>query len=73
MISNTEPILLIYSTGHIRVKVYLRRGPGDHSSRRAGMQVFLAGAMQSAARSGRFSGAVRIAGPKLGLQAKDMQ
>src|SRR5713226_10295857 len=27
MISNTDSILLVYSTGHIRVKVYTNRGP----------------------------------------------
>src|SRR3989454_11650170 len=58
MISNTDPILLVYSTEHIRVKVYSGRGPrrrfqsacGDAAS-----DAFLAGAIQSAARSGRFS------------------
>ena len=29
MISNTDPTLFIYSTGHMLVKVYIRGGRGD--------------------------------------------
>jgi len=51
-------MLFIYFIEHIRVKAYLGRGPGNSFSRRPGMHRpmrFLAGAIQSAARSGRFS------------------
>src|SRR5215831_7238697 len=37
MISNTDPTLFVYSTQHIRVKVYTA-GPGNRFSRGAGMQ-----------------------------------
>src|SRR5437016_14526499 len=56
MISNTDSMLLIYSTGHIRVKVYKGREPRQRFQSWCGdapSDAFLAGAIQSAARSGR--------------------
>ncbi|PYS21161.1 MAG: hypothetical protein DMG11_28435 [Acidobacteria bacterium] len=57
MISNTDSILLIYPTEHIRVKVY--KGLGAQATVSVGgdapSDAFLAGAIQSAARSDRFS------------------
>src|SRR5882724_549949 len=56
MISNTDSILLVYSTEHIRVKVYKGRGPRQRFQSARGdapSDAFLAGAIQSAARSGR--------------------
>ena len=56
MISNTDSMLLIYSTGHIRVKVYKGREPRQRFQSACGdarSDAFLAGAIQSAARSGR--------------------
>src|SRR2546428_12760105 len=58
MISNTDPILLVSSTEHIRVKVYSGKGPRRRFQSACGdapSDAFLAGAIQSAARSGRFS------------------
>src|SRR5436309_3221736 len=58
MISNTGSTLLVYSTEHIRVKVYTGRGPRQRFQSACGdapSDAFLAGAIQSAARSGRFS------------------
>src|SRR6266403_4079392 len=58
MISNTDSTLLVYSTEHIRVKVYIGKGAQATVSvgvRDAPSDAFLAGAIQSAARSGRFS------------------
>jgi hypothetical protein len=56
MTSNTDSTLFIYSTEHIRVKGYLTGAPRNGFSWRAGTpsDAFLAGAIQSAARSGRF-------------------
>src|SRR6266852_1467804 len=56
MIANTDSILLVYSTEHIRVKVYKGRGPRQRFQSSCGdapSDAFLAGAVQSAARSGR--------------------
>src|SRR6266852_5919281 len=56
MISNTDSILLVYSAEHIRVKVYKGRGPSQRFQSACGdapSDAFLAGAIQSAARSGR--------------------
>src|SRR6266478_427553 len=56
MISNTDSIPLVYSTEHIRVKVYKGRGPRQRFQSACGdapSDAFLAGAVQSAARSGR--------------------
>src|SRR5258708_29955613 len=39
MISNTDSMLFVYSTEHIRVKVYLGRARGNGFSRRAGQQL----------------------------------
>src|SRR5436309_13345159 len=58
MISNTGSTLLVYSTEHIRVKVYTGRGPRQRFQSACGdapSDAFLTGAIQSAARSGRFS------------------
>src|SRR6476646_10878150 len=59
-----DSMLLIYATEHIRVKVYLRRATGNGFRRRAGMPVrcVLECAVQSAARSGRFSVEARAKG-----------
>jgi hypothetical protein len=54
MISNTDSTLLVYSTEHIRVKVYTGKGAQATVSvgvRDAPSDAFLAGAIQSAARS----------------------
>src|ERR1700730_13954306 len=56
MISNTDSILLVYSTEHIRVKAYTGRGPRQRFQSACGdapSDAFLAGAIQRAARSGR--------------------
>src|SRR5467141_3469415 len=56
MISNTDSMLFVYSTGHIRVKVYKGRGPRQRFQSACGdapSDAFLAGAIQSAARSRR--------------------
>src|SRR5712664_711110 len=68
MISNTDSMLLIYSTEHIRVKVYKGREPRQRFQSACGdapSDAFLAGAIQSAARSGRFSieAGTRVAAP----------
>ena len=58
MISNTDFTLLVYSTAHIPVKVYTGKGPRQRFQSACGdapSDAFLAGAIQSAARSGRFS------------------
>src|SRR6266851_3934267 len=56
MISKTDSILFVYSKEHIRVKVYSGRGPRRRFQSACGdapSDAFLAGAIQSAARSGR--------------------
>ena len=59
MISKTDSTLFVYSTEHILVKVYTgARGPRQRfqsACEDAPSDAFLAGAIQSAARSGRFS------------------
>jgi hypothetical protein len=58
MISNTDSTPLIYSTEHILVKVYKGRGSRQRFQSACGdapSDAYLAGAIQSAARSGRFS------------------
>src|SRR5258708_2854463 len=58
MISNTDSTLLIYSTEHMPVKVYKGSGPRQRFQSGCGdapSDAFLAGAIQRAARSGRFS------------------
>jgi hypothetical protein len=58
MISNTDSTLLIYSTEHMRVKAYTSRGPRQRFQSACGdapSDAFLAGAIQSAARSGQVS------------------
>jgi len=58
MISNTDSTFLIYSTEHMLIKVYKGRGVQATVSagvRDAPSDAFLAGAIRSAARSGRFS------------------
>src|SRR6266853_1511399 len=56
MISNTDSMLFIYSEEHIRVKVYLAKGPCNGFSRRARLHrdAVLTEAIQSATRSDRW-------------------
>src|SRR5205807_7533544 len=56
MISNTDSMLFVYSTGYIRVKAYFGPGPRQQFQSACGdapSDAFLAGAIQSAARSVR--------------------
>jgi hypothetical protein len=58
MISKTDSTLLVYSTEHMPVKVYKGRGSRQRLQSACGdapSDAFFAGAIQSAARSGRFS------------------